>query len=109
MNLFKYTQIIGGIIMFAILTIVMTGILYIMGNNRLVEGKIEDKDTTVVSKIEVVSVGEFEKITPYIKLKDTTPIPIKPKITPKTIETPKPSPKVDTTPVEVLDEPDLDF
>lgn len=110
MNLFKYTQIVGGIIMFTILTIAMTGIFYVMANgNRLVESKITEKPTPVISKVETVSVGEFEKITPYIKLKDTTPIVVKPKITPKTIETPKPSPKIDTTSVEILDETDLDF
>lgn len=110
MNLFKYTQIIGGIIMFTILTIAMTGIFYVMGNShKLVERKIEDKDTTVVSKVETVSVGEFEKIVPPIKVNKKPLIVVKQKNIPKTVETPKPSPKVDTTSVEILDETDLDF
>jgi hypothetical protein len=49
MNLFKYTQIIGAILMFAVLTIAITGLYYFMANaGKLVESEINEISSSTI-------------------------------------------------------------
>lgn len=103
MNLFKYTQIIGAILMFAVLTIAITGLFYFMANGgKLVKSKINEKSTPVTSEVTNVSAGEFEKIPTHKPIKNTTPITKVKQKSPKVDESKKSIIKIDTTKQDTL-------
>jgi hypothetical protein len=103
MNLFKYTQIIGAILMFAVLTIAITGLFYFMANGgKLVESKINEKPTPVTSEVTNVSAGEFEEISTHKPIKKITPVIKVKQKSPKVDEIKKSIIKIDTTKQDTL-------
>jgi hypothetical protein len=103
MNLFKYTQIIGAILMFAVLTIAITGLFYFMANGgKLVESKINEKPTPVISEVTNVSAGEFEEISTHKPIKKITPVIKVKQKSPKVDEIKKSIIKIDTTKQDTL-------
>ena len=103
MNLFKYTQIIGAILMFAVLTIAITGLFYFMANGgKLVESKINEKPTPVISEVTNISAGEFEEISTHKPIKKITPVIKVKQKSPKVDEIKKSIIKIDTTKQDTL-------